>query len=435
MTTADPQSTFVDEKLPGKAHSQSSTKEAIIKDIPLSELSQAPDGGLEAWLVATGGAFIFFCGLGFANSFGVFQEYYMTNQLAGESADRIAWIGSLGVFLQFFAGTVAGPLFDKYGAWIIRPGAVIFIFAVMITSICKQYWHFMLVQGVILGTGMGLMVFPAMTAVSQFFDKKRAAALGLAVSGSSIGGIVMPIALSKMLRSSLGFGWSVRILGFIMLPFLIVAIFTVKARLPPSTSPFFLASAWKDRTYVLLVFAVFFVFIGMFTPLFYLPSYAVSRGMDANLASYMLAILNGASTFGRILPGVLADKFGRINILAAAGLANGIVIFCFNEVTTTAEIVVYAVFFGFTSGMIISGGSAAVTICPKDPREMGTWLGMALAVASIAGLIGPPINGALVDKYHGFFEVAIFSGTMCVFGGFLALAAKKATGKGMLALV
>lgn len=305
----------------------------------------------------------------------------------------------------------------------------------MMTSLCKEYWQFMLAQGLLLGLGMGLMVFPAMTAVSQFFDKKRAAALGLAVSGSSIGGIVMPIILSKMLRSSLGFGWSVRIIGFIMLPFLIFAIFTIKARLPPSNSPWFLTAPFKDRTYVLLVAAIFFIFVGMFTPLFYLPSYAVHIGINANLASYMLAILNGASTFGRIIPGILADKFGRVNILAIAGLVNGVVIFCFNEVTNTAGVVVYAVFFGLTSGMIISGASAAVSVCPKDPRDLGTWMGIALSISSIAALIGPPFNGMLVDKYHGYFEVAMFSGAMCLFGGILVLFAKKATGKGMLALI
>lgn len=77
--------------------------------------SDAPEGGTRAWLVAGGSASIFFCTLGFSNSFGTFEEYYITHQLQGESASRISWIGSLGSFLPFFAGMVAGPLFDRYG--------------------------------------------------------------------------------------------------------------------------------------------------------------------------------------------------------------------------------------------------------------------------------------------------------------------------------
>lgn len=81
-------------------------------------MSPAPDGGARAWLVVVGSASIFFSCLGFMNSFGVFQEYYTTNQLRGESPDKVAWIGSLMSFLQFAGGAIAGPLFDRYGTWV-----------------------------------------------------------------------------------------------------------------------------------------------------------------------------------------------------------------------------------------------------------------------------------------------------------------------------
>ena len=78
-------------------------------------LDAPPDGGLRAWLVAAGAASIFFCGLGFANSFGSFAQYYKTHQLSHLSEDTIAWIGSLSATLQFLTGLVGGPLFDRYG--------------------------------------------------------------------------------------------------------------------------------------------------------------------------------------------------------------------------------------------------------------------------------------------------------------------------------
>ena len=85
------------------------------------DFGPAPDGGLEAWLVAVGASSIFFCTLGFTNSFGVFQEYYMTHQLRDYSANSIAWIGSLCTFLQFGVGLIGGPLFDRYGSWVGHP--------------------------------------------------------------------------------------------------------------------------------------------------------------------------------------------------------------------------------------------------------------------------------------------------------------------------
>lgn len=75
-----------------------------------------PEGGTKAWMVAAGTASILFSTLGYTNSWGVFQAYYMENQLRDESSDRIAWIGSIQAFLIFAAGAIGGPLFDRYGA-------------------------------------------------------------------------------------------------------------------------------------------------------------------------------------------------------------------------------------------------------------------------------------------------------------------------------
>ncbi|KAK4541119.1 hypothetical protein LTR36_008344 [Oleoguttula mirabilis] len=402
-----------------------------------TDVSAAPDGGARPWLVAAGAFCIAFCALGFTNATGVLQQYYLTHQLRHKSTDAIAWIGSLASFLQFVTGAFTGPPFDRYGAWIIRPATLLYVLAVMLTSLCHEHWHFLLVQGVLMGTCMGFMQFPALAAVSQYFDANRAAALGVAISGSSVGGVVMPIALSHMLNSStLGFGWSVRIIGLLMIPLMAFACVAVTPRLPArQRTTFFIAAAWHDPRYGLLVAATFFMLFGMFTPLFFLPTYAVSRGMPATLASYLLAVVNAASTFGRIIPGILADRFGRLNIFALGGIATGIVLLCFNEAESTAALVVYSIIVGFASGTILSGATAAFSVCPKDARDIGTYLGMGLCVGSVAALCGPPINGALVDRYGGFLEVGMFGGGMCLLGGFLALASKVATPQGVLGRV
>ncbi|KAF1938230.1 MFS general substrate transporter [Clathrospora elynae] len=435
-TTRTGPCTRISEKSKHDLNKSAQDGEPITEDEEIAALGPAPDGGLKAWLNAAGGFCIFFSCLGFTSCFGVLQEYYSTHQLRDHTMNQIAWIGSLASFIQFAGGALGGPMFDRYGVWILRPATFVYVLGLMMVSLCTEYYQFMLAQGILMSTAVAFLQFPAFAVVSQYFDKKRAAALGLIVSGSSIGGIIFPIVLSKLLNSStVSFGWSIRIVAFIILPFMVFACVAIRPRVPPRTTTVFIGEAWRMPKYVLLVVSFFFMMMGMWTPVFYIPVYAVSRGMKPVLASYLLAIINGSSTFGRIIPGILADKLGRLNIFAFSGIATGVMVFCINEPRTNTGIIVYAIFFGFISGTIISSASAAISLCTKDPRNIGTYMGMGMGISAFAVLLGPPINGALIDSYGGFTQVSIFSGVVSLVGGTVALASKFATPEGILGKV
>lgn len=334
--------------------------------------------------------------------------------------------------IQSSTAHIGGPVTDALQ--VIRPAAVVYVFSIMMTSLCNQYWQFMLAQGILSGISNGLIMFPAMAATPQYFFKKRGAAMGIAIAGSSVGAVIFPIVLSELL-DRIGFGWAVRTCGFIMTPLLLFASVAVRARLPPRKTRFFLWSAFRDPFYCLLIAGVSFLFVGMFIPLFYLPTFGIAHGMDTNLASYLVAIINGASVPGRIIPGILGDKFGRINILFLAGLFTAISIFSWTKATSNPGIIVFSACFGLTSGAIISGGSVVFTLCPKTPKEIGTYMGMGIAIASVAVLIGPPSSGALLNRYGGFTEVSIFGGVMCMTGTVFTLIAKYYSKEGLLGFI
>lgn len=302
----------------------------------------------------------------------------------------------------------------------------------MMTSLCKEYYQFVLAQGLVGGVGIGMSIAPALAATGQYFQKKRAASMGIAVAGSSLGGVIFPIMLDNMLPNPrLGFGWTIRICGFIMLAIMGLACSAIRARLPPRKEKLFLPAAFKEVPYVSLIAASFMMLLGIFIPPFYLPSFAVSHGMSQRLAPYLISIYNGSSLFGRVIPGILADKFGRFNIYIAAAISSAILGFCWQRVTFNAAVIVFAAIYGFCSGAIVSMLSVCLTLVPKDPKNIGTYLGMGLAAASIAALIGPPISGAIL-AHSSFDRVSDFSGSVSLVGSIGLIGAKWTTGKGLI---
>jgi MFS family permease len=289
------------------------------------------------------------------------------------------------------------------------------VVAIMMTSLCTQYYQFMLAQGILGGLASGILFAPAMTCVSHYFHKRRATALGITVTGSSLGGVVFPIMLSRLIKA-IGFAWSVRIVGFVILAMIVIAVLTVEERLPPRHGSILLPSGFKQVPYTLVIMGVFFMTLGLFTPFFYLPQFAQKQGMSEDLASYMLSILNAASVFGRSLPGLAADRIGRYNTLAIEGACSGILLLCWPAVSSNASIIIFATLYGFFSGGIVSLMSPCFAQVTPQANQIGTYLGMAMGILGIAGLAGTPITGALLESGGSFTHPAIFSGVVMLAG-------------------
>jgi hypothetical protein len=75
-------------------------------------------------------------------------------------------------------------------------------------------------------------------------------------TGNSIGGVVYPVVVRQLL-GKVGFGWTVRVLGFLNVACLAVAITFTKPRLPPrKTGPLVDLEALKDLPFCLHVLGI-----------------------------------------------------------------------------------------------------------------------------------------------------------------------------------
>ncbi|KAJ6023884.1 hypothetical protein N7540_004681 [Penicillium herquei] len=414
------------------------------------------------WLVIFGAFTSLFCTVGFLNCFGVFEEYYAEVPLANQSESTIGWIGALCLFSLFSISTVAGALLDTFGPeLLIRTGSVGTVFGIMMISLCTKLYQFILAQGFLLGISMSLVTWPAVGLIGQYIKKKSAAAMGIVIAGSSFGGVIWPIAIKQLLyKPSIGFGWTMRIVGFIMIPLLLFSCIVCKS--PPKTpvvvedasqfegsvvnhtSPVPEAEKVVDRkaevtalykkpAMQLLCLAVFFIYFGMFAPFFYTTSYAVQQGFSTSLAFYTVSIVNGASFFGRIIPGIIADKFGRFNCFIITTLVAGVVALCWTKVNSVAGLVIWCAAYGFASGGILSLQQACAAQV-ATPSTLGLAIGSVAGSTAFSAMANVPISGALVEKY-GYLSLSIFTGVSLLLGAILLIVARFVQNRTFLAII
>jgi len=253
----------------------------------------------------------------------------------------------------------------------VYSGSIGIVFCMMMISLRHSFWQFLLAQGILLGVSMALTTWPMVALVGQYFKQSRAAATGIVIAGSSLGGIIWPIVIDRLLNNTnLGFPWTIRILGFVMIPLLIFSC--AAARSPRMASAALetgpqeekaigedkaaerkaaIKMLLKQPSLQLTCLAMFMIYFGLFAPLFYLPSFATEAGFSTSLAFYTASIVNGASFLGRILPGFVADRYGKFNCIIVATISSGVVVLCWTKATSMAGLVIWSAAYGFVSGV------------------------------------------------------------------------------------
>jgi len=182
----------------------------------------------------------------------------------------------------------------------------------MMASISTKYYQLMLAQGVCSAVGVACIFQPgncdtpasripandpiALSCVAGWFTKNRGFAYGVVTSGSSIGGVIFPIMVSRLIPE-IGYGWTERTAAFVILALLIIANLTVRSLNPPNPNPPTkeeLLHPFHEVPMLALFLGICLLTFGIFIPITFLVVEAIAAGMSPDLAQYLLSILNAA---------------------------------------------------------------------------------------------------------------------------------------------
>ena len=143
------------------------------------------------------------------------------------------------------------------------------VLGLMMASLGRSYYQLLLSQGFCIGIGAGCIFIVSVAIIPQYFSTKRAFAIGIAASGSSLGGVIYPIVFHE-LQPVVGYGWATRIMGFIALATLSIPCACIRLRvLPLPRKSLIDFSGFKEPPFALFCLASFVGFIGLYVPFFF----------------------------------------------------------------------------------------------------------------------------------------------------------------------
>ncbi|KAJ7022587.1 major facilitator superfamily domain-containing protein [Mycena alexandri] len=385
----------------------------------LTSSLEPPDGGLDAWLTILGTSMVSFATFGIVNGYGAFNDYYETTYLSNYSATLISLIGAIQApcltrlvrdFLLLY--TLLGVLHAYVGPrYIIPASGVISAFALFMLSITKpqQIYQQYLTQAILFSLGATFSFFPSFAVCAHWFKRRIAFAMGFPAAAASLGGVLYPIMLERLIPR-IGFGWTIRVLAFVVLLCFIIATFTIKVRRPakplPRLSQLLAFRAFRDPIYLCLCLGGWFSVTSTFNPFFYVSVY----GSDANggpsfLTPYYLSIMTATAILGRIAPGFIADRVGKFNVIAVSTTLSGVLILAL-WYTSSAQpnLIAFAAIYG-----VVSGPFFAVLSRSELASE---WL------SSSSALAGTPIGGVFIsnETLPNFRHLILFSGVIALVG-------------------
>lgn len=366
---------------------------------------------------------------GMTFAFGSFQSYYELDYLPDVSASSITWIGTLSTFLLISTGILSGPLFDLgYFRAMLLVGAATETLGVFLTSISHQYWSLMLTQGILMGLGNGLLYLPGLALVGRSFKKHRAIAMGITTCGAPVGGIIYTLVFEQLI-GKMTFGWTVRVMGFIMLgsylcsfPLLLWGVHNLHDLASGSPRKLFDRGALTNAPFWVYSTSNFLIFCGYMVPFIFIPSYGqLVLGLSRSLSLYIAMIAQASSILGRLVAGYSASRVGVLIPWTICVTSSGVFCIAWIGATSTGGFIAVSALYGAFSGALIPLPPSVFPIVCPDPKVFGARLGMAQAIGSIASLIGPPIAAALAaasssDNDTNYLGLQLFGGLVMLAG-------------------
>jgi MFS family permease len=350
----------------------------------------------------------------------------------------VAGAFSMCSFIMGFSGIIMGWLNDRLGARVVLTICGILVgTGLMLMYFIDSAWQLYLLYGLLVGTGMGGLFAPQMSTVARWFVKRRNVMTGLLMAGRGVGGFVGPPLITWLIY---GYSWRSAFLTIGITVFILIILGAQFLRRDPSKMgqvPYgevnetrekplpdilglSLKQALNTRKFWILAIALFCLGFCFLTATVHIVPLAIDRGISPEAAAIILSIMNGTTTAGTILVGLIADRIGtRRSFITCVCLFLSIA-FLLLPVTSPWLLGFFMIILAFGSGgiAVIESGLTAELFGLKSH---GAMLGCIVFNWTLGGALGTFTAGLVFDTTGSYQWIFLLCGILASAAIILAL--------------
>ena len=353
----------------------------------------------------------------------------------GWSRAGISFAMTINFIVMAFGSFAWGAASDRWGARVVTLiGALLLGTALIVASRAATLLEFQLTFGILIGLAASSFFAPMIANVTGWFETRR----NLAVSLVSAGVGMAPLTLSPLASWLITHhGWRAAMFDIGVLAWVLVIPVSMAVRQPPAAAAVprqsndaaapndvTVSQALTSPQFLILGFTFMLCCAAHSGPIFHIVSYAMYCGLGSMAAVSVYSVEGLAGLGGRLLLGLLADRFGAKRILVSALILQAVTIAAYLKVRKLDEFYTLAVIFGVAYG----GGMPLYASIARDyfgQRIMGTVFGAATMLSSLGMALGPVGGGWVFDTFGTYAWLYIGSAAIGAAAVMLALAFPK----------
>lgn len=355
---------------------------------------------------------------GVAYSFGAFFAPMAAEFGTGSGATSLVF--GVTACCWFVLGSVSGRAVDRFGP---RPVLLVAALALgsglLVTAAVRDLWVGYLTYGLGVGIAVACGYVPMVAIVGAWFERRRAIALAVAVSGIGIGTLA-GAPLAAALIDAVGWRQTHVVFGIGGAALLLVCALVVRRPPAPTSGPSMpVGELVRTVAFRSMYGATLLSSLALFVPFVFLPATALALGSSAVAAAALVGVIGVSSVVGRLAMGTVAERFGRIATFRASFAVLGASFAIWFVAASYPVLVAFAVVLGVGYGGWIALQPAVIAEL-FGLRGLGGVVGLVYTSGGIGALLGAPVAGVLVDLTGGYGWAIAFAG-VCGVGSFLAL--------------